>query len=141
MASASAWPVPSAPVKPPTAQTLVAELAPTPARKAPGLGLATGAHLVPFQCSSRRVRVTEPAAAPVTGRRPLTGKRGPIAHARPGRGLPAAVVAWMSVSPAVQALLAEMAATPNRPCRVAAAPPGFGLGTLAHLVPFQRRVR
>src|SRR5438477_3261165 len=51
---AKAWRM--APLKVPTAHTLVGELAPTPFRSllAPGLGLATCTHLVPFH---RRIRV------------------------------------------------------------------------------------
>src|SRR5258708_33034096 len=60
------------PVKSPTAQTLVGELAATPPRSllVPGLGLATCSHLVPFH---RRIRVWSPE--------PLVAL--PTAHASP----------------------------------------------------------
>src|SRR5690348_12038140 len=103
---ARAWDGP-VPVKLPTAQALLVEVAATANRSLvePGAGLGTRAHLVPFQC---RIRVRW--AVPVAER------------------------------PTAQALLAEVAATPVRELAVAV-PPWLGLGTCAHVLPFQRKVR
>src|ERR1022692_703557 len=48
------------------------------------------------------------------------------------------VVPW-KYSPTAQALLAEVAATPSRTLKVEE-PPGSGLRTCFHAVPFQRRM-
>src|SRR5690348_3577353 len=104
MARACEGPVP---VKLPTAQALLAEVAATASRSLvePGAGLGTRVHLVPFQY---RIRVLW--VVPVAER------------------------------PTAQALLAEVATTPVRELAVVA-PPWLGLGTCAHVAPFQRKVR
>ena len=144
---------------PPTAQLPLAEVAATPARRAPspgevpgpGLGLGTCFQAVPFQCS---VRVfVGPMPLPLV---PTTQALCGVRAATPVRKTPSGPDTRFQtlpfqcrirlppgphphvMSPTAQALPAETMATLFRLFRSPA--PGLGLGTRFHTLPFQCRI-
>src|SRR6185437_16292554 len=152
---ARAWPS-SPSLKLPTAQALPAVEAATANRVlplGPGLGLRTRCHAEPVQ---RSIRVSPAEPAPV---KPPTASTVPAeSAARPVRKLsmptppPGArervqvlpfqcrisvlLVPPLTVAPAAQAFVTDVAATANSSLRV----PGLRPGTRAHRAPFQRRI-
>src|SRR5215467_9414719 len=123
----------------------------------PGLGVGTFFQAEPFQC---RIRVWKampleysPAAQTSPAEVTATLVRKLLWDALPGLGLGTRFQAvpfqcrirvWKAVpseySPTAHALPAELAATP-RSWLVRVGPPGSGLGTCFHAVPFQCRIR
>src|SRR5215472_9684422 len=148
------------PLTPSTAQALEAEGTATLRRLSAepglaGLGVATRAHLLPFQC---RARVWDrpplevlPTAHAFVAELASTASRGLFV---PGCGL-AFRVHWRpfqcrisevsfpvgaSTLPTAHASLAEVAVTPNS-SSLLPGPPGLGLLTCCQAVPFQCRIR